>query len=117
ARPSGLLAGAFNPAKSLGMNLSMKLVATDVSPLTLFGRRSEWTHVRCYLVRGRDARAKPWRLPMRLSTAVILPLLNWSRRAHLLFPLIASAALAAEPVMNWPQFRGPGAMGIADNPG
>ena len=36
--------------------------------------------------------------------------------ARLLFPLMAGAALAAEPVVNWPQFRGPGAMGVADNP-
>jgi len=30
--------------------------------------------------------------------------------------LIAGAAHAAAPVVNWPQFRGPGAMGVADNP-
>lgn len=36
--------------------------------------------------------------------------------AGLLLPLIAGAALAAEPVANWPQFRGPDAMGVADNP-
>jgi outer membrane protein assembly factor BamB len=38
------------------------------------------------------------------------------RVARLLLPVIASATLAAEPVANWPQFRGPGAMGVADNP-
>jgi outer membrane protein assembly factor BamB len=34
----------------------------------------------------------------------------------LLYLLIAVVALAAEPVVNWPQFRGPGALGVADNP-
>ena len=56
------------------------------------------------------------KLPMRLSMSGVLPFLNGSRVARLLFPLIAGAALAAEPVANWPQFRGPGAMGVADNP-
>jgi outer membrane protein assembly factor BamB len=45
-----------------------------------------------------------------------LPLLNKSCLAPLLFLSIAGAALAAEPVVNWPQFRGPGALGVADNP-
>ncbi len=57
------------------------------------------------------------KLPLRLPIATVLPSLNWSRAlACLLHPLIAGAALAAQPVTNWPQFRGPGAMGTADNP-
>ena len=45
-----------------------------------------------------------------------LQVCNWSRLGPLLLPLIAGAAIAAEPVVNWPQFRGPDAMGVADNP-
>jgi len=57
------------------------------------------------------------KLPLRLPIATVLPSLNWSRAlACLLHPLIAGAALAAQPVTNWPQFRGPGALGTADNP-
>ncbi len=57
------------------------------------------------------------KLPLRLPIATVLPSLNWSHAlACLLHPLIAGAALAAQPVTNWPQFRGPGAMGTADNP-
>ena len=57
------------------------------------------------------------KLPLRLPIATVLPSLNWSRAlAYLLHPLIAGAALAAQPVTNWPQFRGPGALGTADNP-
>jgi outer membrane protein assembly factor BamB len=52
----------------------------------------------------------------RPATLPCLPFLLSSRVAGLLLPLIASAALGAEPVVNWPQFRGPGAMGVADNP-
>src|SRR5207249_2654005 len=63
------------------------------------------------------AKALTMKLSMRLPIAAVLPFLSWSHlHACLLYPLIAGAALAAEPVANWPQFRGPAAMGIADNP-
>jgi outer membrane protein assembly factor BamB len=52
-------------------------------------------------------------LPLRSSIiAAVLSLLNGS----LPLPWIATPALAVEPVATWPQFRGPGAMGVADNP-
>jgi outer membrane protein assembly factor BamB len=45
------------------------------------------------------------------------PFLFWFRVLSCLFCLLMSGTLlAAEPVTNWPQFRGPGAMGVADNP-
>ena len=63
------------------------------------------------------AKSLTMKLPLRLPIATVLPSLNWSHAlACLLHPLIAGAALAAQPVTNWPQFRGPGAMGTADNP-
>src|SRR5688500_12447161 len=57
------------------------------------------------------------RTSKRLTIGAVLPFLIGSRVACLFLPLLAGAALAAEPVANWPQFRGPGAMGVADNPG
>ena len=48
--------------------------------------------------------------------AAALPSLNRSRLAPLLLPLIAGAVLSGEPAANWPQFRGPGARGVADHP-
>jgi hypothetical protein len=55
-------------------------------------------------------------LSMILPVRWFLAFLIGPRSAPLLFLLIGRAALAADPVLNWPQFRGPDAMGIADNP-
>jgi outer membrane protein assembly factor BamB len=60
------------------------------------------------------ARMNPRRKPV---IAFVPPILFQVRLAPLLSLLIAGAAPAAELVTNWPQFRGPGALGVADNPG
>src|SRR2546422_2713605 len=58
------------------------------------------------------------KLSLPLPIAAVPLLMNWSRLlALLLYALMLGVVLAAGPaVLNWPQFRGPGAMGIADNP-
>src|SRR5437899_1351288 len=54
---------------------------------------------------------------LSVPIAVSMKFLNgWRVLVCLFYLLIGGAVPAAEPVANWPQFRGPGAMGVADNP-
>jgi outer membrane protein assembly factor BamB len=53
----------------------------------------------------------------RVLRLIVSPIMKWMSLASL-FPLVLTiSAIAAVPSTNWPQFRGPGSLGVADNPG
>src|SRR5438876_6352070 len=54
--------------------------------------------------------------PIRWPYFSVSPFFIRAHVACLLYSLIATQAPASEPAANWPQFRGPDAMGTADNP-
>jgi outer membrane protein assembly factor BamB len=76
----------------------------------------QWTDFVFLAELASPAKSLLMNFPMHLLRSVLFQCWIGSRSSPLLFLWIAGAALAADPVANWPEFRGPGAMGVADNP-